>query len=44
MSPGSHPNQRGGWLPNFARGGSRDSGGRGGGGRGGRGRAYNVYY
>jgi hypothetical protein len=42
-SPGSHPNQRGGWLPNFTRGGSRGGGGRGGGGRG-RGRAYNNYY
>jgi hypothetical protein len=40
FSPGSHPNQRGGWLPNFTRGG-----GRGGGGRGrGRGRAANYYY
>jgi hypothetical protein len=47
-SPGSHPNQRGGWLPNFTRGGSRGGGGRGGGGRGGggrgRGRAYKYYY
>ncbi len=42
FSPGSHPNQRGGWLPNFTCGGS---GGRGGGGRGrGRGRAANYYY
>jgi hypothetical protein len=39
FSPGSHPNQRGGWLPNFTRGG-----GRGGGGRGGGGRASNYYY
>ncbi len=47
-SPGSHPNQRGGWLPNFTRGGSRGGGGRGGGGRGcggcGRGRAFNYYF
>ena len=28
-SPGSHPNQRGGWIPNFTRGGHRGSGGRG---------------
>jgi hypothetical protein len=46
--PGSQPNQRGGWLPGFTRGGSRGgsgrgSGGRGGGGRG-RGRAANYYY
>jgi hypothetical protein len=34
FSPGLHPNQRGGWLPNFTRGG---------GGRG-RGRASNYYY
>ncbi len=40
--PGSHPNQRGGWLPGFSRGGGgRGSGGRGGGGRG---RAANYYY
>jgi hypothetical protein len=40
--PGSHPNQRGGWLPGFTRGGSgRGGGGRGGGGRG---RAANYYY
>jgi hypothetical protein len=39
FSPGSHPNQRGGWLPNFTRGGSRGGGGRGGGGR-----ASNYYY
>jgi hypothetical protein len=31
-SPGSHPNQRGGWIPNFTRGGGR-----------GRGRARNYY-
>jgi hypothetical protein len=47
FSPGSHPNQRGGWLPGFTRGSSR-GGGRGGGGRGGggrgRGRAANYYY
>jgi len=47
FSPGSHPNQRGGWLPNFTR-SSRGDGGRGGGGRGGggreRGRASNYYY
>jgi hypothetical protein len=46
--PGSHPNQRGGWLPGFTRGGSRGGGGRGGGGRGGggrgRGRAASHYY
>ncbi len=30
FSPGSHPNQRGGGLPNFTRGGSRGGGGRGG--------------
>ncbi len=41
--PGSHPNQRGGWLPGFTRGGSRGGGGRGGGDRG-RGRAANYYY
>jgi hypothetical protein len=28
-SPGSHPNQRGGWIPNFTRGGHRGGGGRG---------------
>jgi hypothetical protein len=28
-SPGSHPNQRGGWLPNFSRGGNRGGSGRG---------------
>jgi hypothetical protein len=39
FSPGSHPNQRGGWLPNFTRVGSRGGGGRGGGGR-----ASNYYY
>jgi hypothetical protein len=48
FSPGSHLNQRGGWLPNFTRGGSRGDGGRGGGGRGGggrgRGRASNYYF
>ncbi len=48
FSPGSHPNQREGWLPNFTRGGSRGGGGRGGGGRSGggrgRGRASNYYY
>jgi hypothetical protein len=47
-SPGSQPNQRGGWLPIFTRGGSRGGGGRGGGvpGGGGRGRghAFNYYY
>ncbi len=32
-SPGSHPNQRGGWIPNFTRGG----------GFRGRGRARNYY-
>jgi hypothetical protein len=48
--PGTHPNQRGSWLPGFTRGGSRGGGGRGsdgrgGGGRGrGRGRAANYYY
>jgi hypothetical protein len=46
--PGSHPNQRGGWLPGFTRGGSRGGGGRGGDGRGGggrgRGRAASHYY
>ncbi len=46
--PGPHPNQRGGWLPGFTRGGSRSGGGRGGGGRGGRGRgrgrAASHYY
>jgi hypothetical protein len=43
FSPGSHPNQRGGWLPNFTRGGGgRGGGGRGGGGRG-RGCAPNYY-
>ncbi len=46
--PGSHPNQRGGWLPSFTRGGSRGGSGRGFGGRGGggrgRGRAANYYY
>jgi hypothetical protein len=46
--PGSHPIQRGGWLPSFTRGGSRGGSGRGGGGRGGggwgRGRAANYYY
>jgi hypothetical protein len=46
--PGSHPNQRGGWLPSFTRGGSRGGSGQGGGGRGGggrgRGRAANYYY
>jgi hypothetical protein len=36
-STGTHPNQRGGWLPYFHR-----SGGRGGGGRG-RGRNRNFY-
>jgi hypothetical protein len=45
---GSHPNQRGGWLPGFTRGGSRGGGCRGGGGRGGggrgRGRAASHYY
>ncbi len=48
FSLGSHPNQRGGWLPNFTRGGSRSGGGRGCGGQGGggrgRGRASNYYY
>ncbi len=53
FSPGSHPNQRGGWLPSCTRGGSRGGGGRGGGGRGGggrggggrgRGRAASYYY
>ncbi len=28
-TPGSHPNQRGGWIPNFTRGGHRCGGGRG---------------
>jgi hypothetical protein len=46
--PGTHPNQRGGWLPGFTRGGSRGGGGRGSDGRGrggrGRGRAANYYY
>jgi hypothetical protein len=36
-SPGSHPNQRGGWIPNFTRGGHRGGGFRG------RGRARNFY-
>jgi hypothetical protein len=36
-SPGSHHNQRGGWVPNFTRGGSHGGGGRG------RGRARNYY-
>jgi hypothetical protein len=36
-NPGSHPNQRGGWIPNFTRGGNR------GGGFCGRGRARNYY-
>jgi hypothetical protein len=46
FTPGSHPNQRGGWLPGFTPGGSRGGIGRGGGGRGGggRGRAANYYY
>jgi hypothetical protein len=35
-SPGSHPNHRGGWIPNFTRGGHR------GGGFGGRGHARNF--
>ncbi len=46
--PGTHPNQRGSWLPGFTRGGSRGGGGRGSEGRGGggrgRGRAANYYY
>jgi hypothetical protein len=42
--PGSHPNQRGGWLPGFTRGGSRGGGSRSGRGGGGRGRAANYYY
>jgi hypothetical protein len=29
FTPGSHPNQRGGWLPSFTRGGSRGGNGRG---------------
>jgi hypothetical protein len=41
-SPGSHPNQRGGWIPNFTRGGDRGGGNRGGGFRG-RGRVPNYY-
>ncbi len=41
-NPGSHPNQRGGWIPNFTRGGYRGGGNRGGGFRG-RGRAPNYY-
>ncbi len=42
--PGSHPNQRGGWLPGFTLGGGgRGGSGRGGGGRG-RGRAASHYY
>ncbi len=36
-NPGSHPNQRGGWIPNFTRGGHCGGGGRG------RGRARNFY-
>ncbi len=36
-TPGSHPNQREGWIPNFTRGGHRGDGGRG------RGRARNFY-
>ncbi len=36
-SPGSHPNQRGGWIPNFTRGGHRGGGFRG------RGHARNYY-
>jgi hypothetical protein len=28
-TPGSHPNQRGGWIPNFTRGGHCGGGGRG---------------
>jgi hypothetical protein len=36
-SPGSHPNQRGGWIPNFTRGGHRGGGGCG------RGLACNFY-
>ena len=36
-NPGSHPNQRGGWIPNFTRGGNRGGGFRG------RGRARNYY-
>jgi hypothetical protein len=49
--PGSHLNQRGGWLPIFTRGGSRGGSGRGSGSRGrrggggrGRGRAAHYYY
>jgi hypothetical protein len=36
-SPGSHPNQRGGWPPNFTRGGNRGGFGRG------RGRSRNFF-
>jgi hypothetical protein len=36
-SPGTHPNQRGGWLPNFTRGGNRGGSGRG------RGRSRNYF-
>jgi hypothetical protein len=36
-TPGSHPNQRGGWLPYFTRGGNRGGGGRG------RGRSRNFF-
>ncbi len=36
-NPGTHPNQRGGWLPSFTRGGNRGGSGRG------RGRSRNYF-